>query len=581
MQKRTHQAQSLGSLFSGNIFGNHANTPVSVKPTSKPKNKPATRLEKLTFPELIENCTPVTAVHPFIDTTAFAATMDNYRLYIAHYNTMIKALNEETEKYNAAVRTFTSQNTLNEVQKTFSGLFLKQHRNAKTKEYNLLVEEFNTDRGMIIEKKKFHTVKYASEIVFQQIVYLYSLQLQKTTTEYIKLGISEASPVRQLEINAHHVTNLKRNGAFSINVTNTTIRAHRERLEEAGVFVDYLFRGHKTGLKMNISSQILVVFDAKTQKLTDTENQAFTSRTNKKLTDNNEVTRAFKSNIKKIENGQADFLEKGTPTAGFSFVFYKNIPEQDEKSKLGGGGENVKVSKTLSEKMEAAILNDQDFAEKLANGAFLNHKRVDKRYLYQEAMYGTMSRDDFKTFILQEFFKNASKLYRGKRVYVGCWKKAINSYAEKQFIVNNGGEPYLFNKQLMVDKLDEMLWRINNAQKWFLKTKINPLYPSDYFDFSRTEKQEIGFEYTKKAYKNHLKYIENKPKLAQSVAKKSTIRKQSINHSKKFEIKVNQFFKNRIELTQLIDYVNDNLPPNYLQKLSDTLLKVSATKYEC
>lgn len=582
MQSRTNQAQSIGSLFQANIFGNPANVPAGLKPVAKPKNTPATRLEKVTFTDLTENVNPVIAVYPYINSTAFAATMDNYRLYIAHYNEMVKAINVEIEKHNAAVRTYKASNELNEVQKEFSRIFITRNRNKKTKEYNELVQEFNTDRGMVIEKRKHLTVKYASEIVFQQMIYLYSIQLQKSSDEYLKLGITNATPVRQMEINAHHITHLKRNGEYSIDVCNATIRNHRERLEEAGVFVDYLFRGHKTGLKMHINSQILTVFDAKTQILTETENQRFSSRTHKDFKDNNEVTRTLKSNINKRENGQADFLDLGTPSADFSFVFYKSIQGQGEKSKPEGAGENVKVSKTLSEKLTDGIMHNQDFAQRLASGEFFNYNRLDKRHLYQEAAHGTMNREEFKTLILQEFFKNAAKLYRTKTPFVGSWKKAINSYTEKMFVVNNGsGNTWLNSKEMMVDKLQELLWRINTAQRWFVKTGISPLYPSDYFDFTRTDKKEIGFEYTKKAYQNHLKYIDNKPKLAKAVKKKAEIRAVSINHSKKFDIKMRAFLNNRIDLNEFIDYVKTNLPANYLQKLTDSILKIQATQYSC
>lgn len=582
--KRTFTAQSVGTLFHSSIIGNSSfvqqQTQTAAKPAAK-RPKPEPRKERITFLQLTENTKPVLAILPEITTQAFAETMDNYRIYIANYNELVNEENEAIARYNAQVRIFRAQNKLNEVQKEFSRIFMNRNSQKAAKEYNELVVEFNQDRGMVLEKKKFITVKYATEIVFQQMLYLYSLQLARYTAEYRKLSIVTESPVRAFEINSHHVTNLKRNGEFSINVCNATIRNHRKRLEEAGVFVDYQFRGHKKGLKMNISSHILTVFDLKTQLMTATDNQAFISKKRKEFKDNNEVTRTFKTNIKKRENGQAEFLDKGTPSADFSFVFYKNIPVQDEKSKLGGARENVKVSKNLREKLESSIMHPQDFALRLAAGEFYNYNRLDKRFLYKEATSGTMSRVDFKELIVQEFFKNAARLYRTTTPFAGSWKKAINSYMDKMFVVNNGGgQTWLNSKEMMVDKLQELLWRLNSAHKWFLKSGVKPLYPSDYFDFTRKDKKEIGFEYTKKLYQNHLKYIEDKPKLAKSVAKKAEIRAKTVNHSKKFEQKMQSFMKNRIELPELIEYVDSNLPPNYLQKLSDYLLKIQ-TQYTC
>lgn len=578
----TRSPQNAGKLFFYNTIGNTTVTnPKSGAKTAAKKRKPEPRKERITFIELTENTKPVLAALPEINTQAFAETMDNYRIYIANYNELVTEENEAIARHNAKVRIFKAENKLNEVQTEFSRIFMNRNIGKKPKEYNALVAEFNQDRGMILEKKKFLTVKYASEIVFQQMLYLYSQQLAKYTAEYRKLSIVTESPLRAFEINSHHITNLKRNGEYSINVCNATIRNHRERLEEAGVFVDYQFRGHKKGLKMNISSHILTVFDQKTKLLTQTDNQSFTSQRRKELIDNNEVTRTFNTNIKKRENGQADFLDKGTASPDFSFVFYGNIPEQDAKSKLGGARENVKVSKTLSEKLEESIMHPQDLAIKLTAGEFHNHNRLDKRTLYHEATNGTMNREDFKALIIQEFFKNAARLYRTSTPFVGSWKKAINSYMDKMFVVSNGpGNTWLNSKEMMVDKLQELLWRINSAHKWFLKAGFNPSYPSDYFDFTRKEKKEIGFEYTLKKWLDNQKYIENKPKLAQAVKKKAEIRAKSINHSKKFEQKMNSFIKNRIELPELIEYVDCNLPPVYLQKLSDYLLKIQ-TQYTC
>jgi hypothetical protein len=138
---------------------------------------------------------------------------------------------------------------------------------------------------------------------------------------------------------------------------------------------------------MHISSHILVVFDAKTRNLTQTDNQIFRLRLGKELPHNNEDTRTIESNINKRENGKSDFLDLGTPSAIVPFVFYRNtksqeveskidIPQQNVKvpsifyrntksqeveSKIDIARQNVKVSSNLSEKFERSILQSQDF----------------------------------------------------------------------------------------------------------------------------------------------------------------------------------------------------------------------------
>ncbi len=602
MQKRSYQAKDIGSILHEDIYGPPANVPKTLKPAYVSKHIPATRPEKVTFTQLTENVEPLIATWPEINDTAYAMTMDNFRLFVANYNPMIKAANLEIAKYNAAVTQLKSDG-LNEVQKQFSKIFLLRNKNEQVKAYNKLALEFNNDRGMVIPQRKHTTLKYAATVYMQNLVYLYKLQLEKRTNMYRQLGITEAMPVCQLELNTHHLANLKRKGEFSLDMCKKTLRNYKNRFEEAGIFVDYLFRGNKLSVKMHISSHILVVFDAFTGNLTQTDNQTFRLRLGKELPHNNEDTRTIKSNINKRENGESDFLDLGTPSAVVPFVFYRNtksqeveskidIPQQNVKvpsifyrntksqeveSKIDIARQNVSVSSNLSDKFQRSILNNQDFAQKLAAGDFNNHQRIDKRYFYKEARNGTINREDFKTLIIQEFFKNAAKLYLGKTPYVGSWKKAINSYEEKLFVVNNGSFS-LYNKELMTDKLDEFLWRLNTAHKWFTKTGVSPLFPSDYFDFTRTSKSEIGFEYTRNSWKNHLKYLETKPKLALSVKKKALIRKKNIDHSKKFERKLSDNYNNKLSEDDLIDFVANNLPANYLKKLPESVARHRANR---
>jgi hypothetical protein len=576
--KRTYTSLPVGELFSAHIFGGA--TPISLKSsfTTKPKRVPATREDKVTFISLTENVTPVLAVLPFLNSTAFAETMDNYRLYIAHYNKMVREANTLIAKENALIEL----SKLTEVQKAFSAIFYKRNSHLKAKEFNQLADKFNQERGLTIQKKKFRTVKYASEIVFQQMLHLYCGDLAKFGTEYEKLGVNELSPVRQMDVNAQRIYNLKRNGVSSIDVCKATIRNHRAILEEAGVLVDYLYKGHKTGVKQHINSQILVVFDAKNQNLTVPDIQRFTDTRCKDFKDNNEVTRTIIT-VNKTENRKSDFPDLGTASPDLSFVFYKNLPTQEEKSKLGGREKTVKISETIYAKLLQITLADTNFATRLANGEYFNHKRIDKVHLYKEATYGTLIREEFLQVIKHEFFKNLSKIYRQSTPYAGSYQKAMNEF-EDRFYVNNGNGKFLVRKEVMVDMLQKYLWMVNKANNWFLKTGIRPLNPHDYLDKTRSHKKEIGFYYLQKSYAKHLKELENKPLQAKKAAKNAELRKKVIDYSTKFNQKINAFKANRITVDELIEYVDKNLPPIFMQNLSDMLIKemsYSQSKYDC
>lgn len=576
---RTNETVQASSLFASQLFG--SSQPEQPKPlirnfrkqTSRRKVYPATRKERQALLEITQDTPPVRAIQPLLTKEAKHKTMINYRAFRKEYNKSVFIKNQTIEAFNEAIRLAVSNNEMNEVQTEYSKLFYSKNHRQKAVKFNQLAEKFNLEYGNCVELKKIQPLKSAAEPIFFQMLHLYSIQMELQTLEFIKVGVSEPSTVPQFEINPSHLTNLRREDDFTLDLNNKTIRNYKERFEEAGILYHYYFQGHKKGVKMHINSQILTVFDAKTSKMTASENQALTLQKGKNVTYNNEATRAYKTTINKRENGQAAFLDKGTPAAGFSFSFYQNALPQAEKSKLGGGGENVKVSETLSDFLENQIIPDQALAKNLSSGTYNNYSRIKKATFEKEAYYGTMSRENFKALVVQEFFKNAARLYRDKRVFVGSWKIAINSYMEKMFFASNGNGTFLYSKQLMADKLEEMLWRLNNAGQWFNKTKITPLFPNQYFDFTRKTAKEIGFEYTEKAYRKHVEYLATKPRKEKEVAKKAAERVVKINYSKKFDAKMASFFKNRISFTDLIDYVNTNLPAEYLQKLNLRLMQ--------
>lgn len=579
-QKRTFEPLNAGQLFASNIFGT---APADVKKTlptrnfrkktSRIKLDPATRTERVAFLEVTDNMPPVKAIQPLLTKEAKAKTMDNYRFFIMNYNNCILEKNEEIEKQNASI----DVSEFDEVQKEYSRLFYLKNSRLKAAKFNKLANEFNETHGNCIKLKKLQTVKYATELVFFQMLHLYSIQMEEITGYVMKLGVTEPLTVPQFEVNPHHITNLKRESIHSIDVSNKTIRNHKERLEESGVLYCYYFQGTKKGVKMHINSQILTVFDAKSRNLTSVENQSLSPSKGKNVPFNNDTTRAIKNNIKKRENGQAAFLDLGTASPILSFSFFTgDTPPQITKSKLGGGGESVKVLETLSDMLEKQILPTQELAKKLSNGDFNNYPRIKKAVFEKEAYSGTLSRSEMNSLVCQEIFKNAAKLYRGKKVYIGSWKIAINSYLEKLFWHNNGTGKFLCSKSLMADTLEEILWCLTNNQRWFTLKKAYVLFPSDYFDFKRTTAKEMGFEYSRKAYKKHVEYLDAKPRKEKTIAKKDVERKVKINHAKKFDTKINSFLKNRISFAVLFEYVKTNLPPEFMDKLAQRMVFANA-----
>lgn len=515
----------------------------------------------------------IMAVYPAISMEAFSITMDSYRKYIASYNFKTTAENDLTEKHNVSVRSFLIENTLSDVQKEFSKVFMSKSSLLKARAYNEQADAFIKDHGLIIEKKKIQTVKYATELVFQNLLHLYNSQLMKRNEQYMRLGVTAVRPIEEFKINSFLVTALQRNGVTSLDLCKKTVRNHRQRLEECGVFVDYHFSGQNRPVEVHINSSILTILDLKTSKLTTVENQRVTSEIEKVLPDNNENTRTDLNEYQMNENVKNTSHDKVFPTVTPLNLFFTRTRACNRENSTGGGAENVKVLNTLSEKLENLVIHSQELAVNLSNHQYNNYKPIDLRILFKEAYSGTMAKENFRELVIQDFFKSISKIYRNSTPYAGSWKKAINFYMQNKFIAFTGDS---FNKQSIVDDIQELRWRIEWARKWFAKnSNVTPLFPADYFDMTRKNAKEVGFEYTKSKHSEHLKSKAKYEILKKKREADGVRRKATINHAKKFENEVNRFFKDKITMPQLYDSIEKNLPVEFLEKLPQMILEKS------
>lgn len=534
-------------------------------------NSVATKIEKKSISEQQYS---LKAIHPVLSNEAFAQTMDKYRLFVATYNAQVQEQNKLIDKHNGLVAENSKQ--LTDVQKAFKDVFIKKNKSITDEiEFNKVATDFNSQYGDIVELKKIQTIKYATEIVFMQFLHAYQQQLSKRAMIHSKFDIAYACTLPAAEINSHEIASFERNGVQSISLTKKSIRNHRNRLIQAGILCNYEFQGHKKGVKLHINEEILTVLDLKTQKNVSIENQQVNPQKGKKLPDNNDNTRTIKDKYKIKENVKNNSLDKGTPTANFQLIFYKNTQSKEENLTKGAAAENVKVEqkpKTLSEKLTALIQNPQQLAENLSLGLYNDYSPIDLRVLSKEAYAGTMTKDEFKELVIQDFIKTTAKIWKGKNVYTGVWKKLINEMYANWFKAFNGQS---FNKHIVVEMLQEYRWRVNHARKWFLAHNFNPLFPADYFDLTRTERKEVGFAYTKKAWNKHLKYEENKELNKRKTQQKTVARKQNVNSSKEVENKVRMFLKGKIDIETLYNFVATN-HPTHLEKLSEITYKIQA-----
>lgn len=516
----------------------------------------------------------IIAIYPAIIDKAFKSTMDNFRSYIASYNFKTQAENELIALHNSSVKAYCEQNELSAVQSTYKALFLQKSKSiTQPRAYNQAVTDFCQQYGNIIEKKKIQSVKYATEVVFQNLLHLYNAQLMHRNEKFIKAGITAKRPLQEFKINSFLVTQLKRNEVNSLPICSKTVRNHRKRLEEAGVFVAYHFAGKNRAVEVHINPSILVVLEIKTMELITANNQEVSFLKEKELPDNNESTRTILNEYKMNENvnNSQNYRSSSEALTGFN-SFFTRAHNGQRQDLTAGAGEKIPLQDTLSQKLLDLIVHPQELAENLANGEYFNYKPIDIRYLYKEAFSGTMTNEEFRELALQDFFKSISKIYRFSTPFVGSWKKAITLYYQNKWIAFTGSS---FNKSVMVDEIQQMRWRTTWAVKWFVKNEFKPLFPYDYFDMTRKTAKEVGFEYTKSKWNEHQRAIVKYEALKKKQISNANQRKQAINHAKKCETAVNRFFKDKLTYGQLFDYVEQNLPKEFVEKLPNMLLKKS------
>ncbi|WP_347066060.1 hypothetical protein [Flavobacterium sp. WV_118_3] len=547
------------------------------------------------------NNTCIMAVYPAMTSECIAATMDNFRLFVPGYNAKVFEENIAIANHNSEV--IENIKDLNPVQAGFRRVFMLKYgrwtkyldkktleikeryqlNDMNAREYNALATEFCNTYGNIVELMPLQTIKYATEMFFMQFLHAYNGQLSKKNAIHMKMNIAYKKPLPPVEINSLQITSLTRNGVKSINVCKKTVRNHRKRLEEAGILLDYKYQGFYRGTLHQFNPEILQIIDLATGKNANTENQRFTSPKRKELTEFNDTTGTIKDQYEIKENVDNSSLSKrsslGSSLTSFNSTFYRNTGCNVLNISPGGAAENVKndavdtVELTVSEKLQRSIIHPQQLAEELASGEHWDYSPIDIRVLKDEAYGGTMTTDEFKQLLIQDFLKTSAKIWRGKRVYVGSWKNAINIFYD-QFFVN--GQNKTFAKQYQFDYLQEYRWRINHARKWFLsKPDFNPLFPSDYFDRTRTDRKEVGFGYTTKAWNRHLKYMENRAVKQRKAENKTQTRKQSLSAAKAVETKIKLYLKGRVSVENLYSFVQNKYPA-FLDNLSSMVWKIQS-----
>ncbi|CAL2108638.1 conserved hypothetical protein [Tenacibaculum sp. 190524A02b] len=498
--------------------------------------------------------------YPYLDREAVKNTMANYRAYVVKYNLKVQKENTLINEYNNTIVRYV--NDLTKKEKSLKETFIKNSKNLNTWEYNKLVEKENFINP-IHAKKRIQRVKYHHEITFHVLVGFYVSQLkarnlflmQMNKPTSVKKSSLPKLKIDHRKLSTHTIDNLIR-----LDYSKRTAQEHVKRLLEAGILCNYQYINQNRPIQVNFNLDVLEVLDGNLPEKQNTVNQLVKSSNQQFQPDNNDTTRTLIKR-KEIEDCVKNtVLKKCGSIQETDSEIYKNtrlIGTQFQKA----GGTPKKIN-TLTNNFLNRLEHPQELAEALAAGNYKHYKGLRYDYFEKIIQYGQVSFQEFKEIVIQDFIKQSAKIWGANHnVYVGEWRKAINLLQHNLF-------KNITRKENIIKKLREYRWKLNFARKWFIKNNHNALYPSWYFDPTRTKQEEIGFYGLHKIWTKHLEYLKQTSNNRKNRIKKSNARKRVISNSKKMRNALNKFFNEKCSVIELYDYVNNNLPQNYSTQLA-------------
>jgi len=377
----------------------------------------------------------------------------------------------------------------------------------------------------------------------------------------MELGQSCAGTLPQAQLNSYEIGMHRLNDIPRLNMKKRTIQRHLKRLLEAEILVGYVFRGTKRPTVAYINNEILLVKDSQESLKTFTENQPFNLLPTTSCRNINHVTSTLKRNIKTRE-------VNNLPVANFhkDSLSNKNTTNQNgEYKNTKKGKRNLGPSQKFnanSEFLKQRILEPNKLAAEISAKKHQHTPTLPIQALKQEAESGTLSREEFKTLLIQDFFIYSSKLWANSSPYTGSFIKAIRMFEDNEFQAANG---FLYHKDTMLKSIIKYRWMADRASNWLKNYGKYTLYPHLYFDFTRTEKHEGGFWLWSNRYDSQQARKKTAQNNKVSQVAKGNARKKD---HRKAVTAINKYLKNKMNLTDLQEYIAANLPHKFTKKIS-------------
>lgn len=515
--------------------------------------------------------------YPFISSEDFKNTMNNLMDYINNYNSDCKLKNKKVQDYNQLV---VSQNLVSKVKKEAEKKALKDFNSEFNAyfvlDYNKEIDQHNQTETIKLKKRTYKTIKWNSTLYFKAILGFYVSQIKRNNLRRLKANIKEPRKLEKVRINSYELANCKTNSQLLNLAHSKTFQRHVKRFREAGILIDYQFISPNKPIYAHINPQILAISDDKNQKIQKPQNQSFISKQGTKCSLFNHTTRTILNEIKMKADESAE-LPTDTTNQNNS-DFYKNprgIKTQEAAKELPQKNIEGVVINEIHEKsaeLRESIQDNLQFAKDLTNNVYEFYTPISEKDIFNEMKYGLLDKSEFRTLVIQDLIKRMAKLWRkSANVHVGSWVNALKIIDDNWFMTFNG---YEFDKITIFNQLQEYHYRIKRAKEWFTKNKnFNILYPSIYFDPTKTHSTEGGFAFTRQWWNS---YKSTKPKAAQQKRLAKTKHKKHVayqNQLKRMRTRVKQVIDNKITLQQLFEYLDTNKFPEEIIDLVPETIK--------
>jgi|GEM_PF-1772678 len=502
--------------------------------------------------------------YPYINGEAFKLSLNQYRKKAHAYNESIKQERLDVEAHNTLVRV--NNKVITPTREETKALALFQPTVSNKATYNQQVDAFNAANRLKAIKIAPKKIKAPTEMVFTTLLSSYVSQLKKRNELFKNTGVTTTGTLPKLQINSHNLSTKqisKNEDAPILDMSKRTVQRHINRLYDLGVLVGYEYHGTKKPTRAYFSSEIVLVLDYKLSKKLSVENQPFTLVSASSCCNTRNTTSTLKETLKKERVDNSTLIKGNLSNKSQG---YKNTKKESETSS------EPQALNQVSAHLNQQIQEQSKLATELSDQDHNNYVPIDADLLKFEAKKGTLSQEEFKTLVIQDFLKHSARLWKGKSAYAAVWMKALLIFEDKK--LQNHVEQ-LYHKDTMLQHLLKWRWMLMRAVAWCGKEGHYAIYPGQFFETNRTETHEGGFWHWEKKYEAGQRRKKDAKNKQVSSAKKGKERKSD---HRKFVAALNKYKAGKSTITGFQDYVTTTLPAIYHNKVGTAINKLNAKK---